>query len=114
MFKRVGAAHVAAGDKEGAGAGNGRQGLNSIVAAADVSRILARPANDEIVPGDLTAVETVALCNECLFGFWVMRQNQIGLVARGRLKRLRRSLGQDMHGYSSLLCEGLQDFREQA
>jgi hypothetical protein len=43
-----------------------------------------------------------------------MRQNQISLVRRGGLKRVARSLGQDMHGYSSLLCEDRQDFREQA
>jgi hypothetical protein len=59
--------------------------------AADMSRVRARPDHDEIVPGDLTAVETVTLCNELLFGFRVMPQNQIGLVARGHPKRPPRS-----------------------
>ena len=43
-----------------------------------------------------------------------MHQNQIGVVARGRLKRLACSLSQDMHGYPGLLGEGGEDVHEQA
>ena len=42
-----------------------------------------------------------------------MHQNQIGVIARRRLKRLAGALSQHMHGYTGLLGEVWQDVREQ-
>jgi hypothetical protein len=58
---------------------------------------------DEIIPRDLPAVDPVASSDEFLLGLGVMHHNQIGVVACGRLKRLTRSLSQNVHGYASLL-----------
>jgi hypothetical protein len=96
------------------GAGNCFQRCDRILGAGNVGRIGARPDYDEIIPRDLPAVDTVAGIDKFLLGLGVMHQNQIGVVARGRLKRLAGSLSQDAHSYAGFLGEGGQDVREQA
>ena len=59
----------------------------------------------------LLAVDPVASRDEFLLGLGVMHHNQIGVVACGRLKRLTRSLSQNVHGYASLLGKGGEDVR---
>jgi hypothetical protein len=59
-------------------------------------RIGARPDHDKIIPRDLPAVDAVAGRDEFLLSLRVMNQNQIGVVARRRLKRLARTLSQDI------------------
>ena len=64
--------------------------------ASDMCRLGARPDRDEIVPRDLLAVDAVTRRDEFLLGLGVVHQNQIGVVACGRLKRLTRSLSQNV------------------
>ena len=60
--------------------------------ACDMCRVGARPDHDEIVPRDLPAVDTVARRDEFLLGLRIVHQNEISVVARGRLKRVPGSL----------------------
>jgi len=76
--------------------------------------VAARPYHDEIVPRDLPAIDAVAGGDEFLFRLRVMHENQVCVVARGRLKRLPGSLSQNMHGYAGFLGKGRQDVRQQA
>ena len=82
--------------------------------ACDMCRVGARPDHDEIVPRDLPAVGSVPGGDEFLFGVRVMHENQIRVVACGRLQRLARSLGQDVHRDAGFLGESGEDVREQA
>ena len=101
-------------DTNGAcGASDRFQRRNRIVAAGDMSRVGARPDDNKIIPRDLSAVDAVASGDEFLLGFRIVHENQIGVVARRRLKRLTRSLSQNMHGYSGLFGEGRENVREQ-
>ena len=68
----------------------------------------------KIIPRDLPTVDAITGCDEFLLGLEVMYQNEIGVVACGRLERLPRSLGQNMHGYAGLFGKGGEDVREQA
>ena len=66
MFECVGAALVAARDKRRLCAGDRLQRRDRIVAAGDMCRIGMRPDHDEIVPGDLPAVDAMpAVMNFC-------------------------------------------------
>ena len=114
MLKGVGAAFVAARDKGCLSGGDRRQRRDRIAAAGDMRRVRARPDHNEVVPGDLPPLGAVTGGDEFLLGFRVMHQKQIGVVARGRLKRLARSLGQDMYGYAGLSGEGRENVRKQA
>jgi hypothetical protein len=111
VIEHVGAAPVAARDKEGAGVGNDPQRRNRIAPAGDMSRVRARPDHDEIVPGDLPAVNTVACSDEFVLSFRLVNQSRIGIVVHGRLTRLRCSSDQNMHGDSGFPREGRQDVR---
>ena len=71
------------------------QRRNRISAAGDMRRVGAWPDHHEVVPRNLPAINAIACCNKFLFGLRVMHQNQVGIVARRRLKRLPRSLRQD-------------------
>jgi hypothetical protein len=72
LLKRVGAALVAARDKRRLRASDRLQRGDRIVGAGDMRRVGAGPDHDEIVPGDLPAVDAVACDDEFLLGFRVM------------------------------------------
>jgi hypothetical protein len=100
VFERVGAALGAARDKWGAGGSDRRDG---VMAAGNMRRIRGRTDQDEIVPGDLPAVDAVPLGDELLFGLRIAHQDQIGVAVRRRRQRLAGALGEDTHRDAGLL-----------
>ena len=50
--------------------------------AGDMRRVGARSDNDEIIPGDLPAVDAVACGDEFLLGLGIVHQHQIGVAMR--------------------------------
>ena len=81
--------------------------------ARDMCRVRARTDQDEIVPGDLPAVDAVPRRDEFLLGLGIVDQHQIGVAMRRRRQCLAGALRQDMHRNPGLLGETGQDVREQ-
>jgi hypothetical protein len=113
VFESVGAALVAARDERGAGGGDRRERGDRVMPAGDICRIHARTDHDEIVPGDLPAIDAVPLGDELVLGFRIMHQDQIGVAVRRRRQRLAGALGEDAHRDAGLLGECGQDVRQQ-
>jgi hypothetical protein len=90
LFEGIGAALVAARDERRAGGGDRRERGDRVMAARDMRRIRARTDHDEIVPGDLPAIDAVPLGDELFLGLRIGHQDQIGVAMRRRRQRLAR------------------------
>src|SRR5262249_2311325 len=86
---------------------------HGIIPPGDMRRVGSRPDHNEVIPRDLSAPDPMSFSDEPLLRLWIVDQNQIGVIARGSLKRLSRSLCEDTYRYSGFLCEARQDVRKQ-
>ena len=114
VFEGVGTALVATRDERGAGGGDCCERGDRVMTAGNMRRIRARADHDEIVPGDLPAIDAVPLGDELSLGLRIVHQDQIGVAMRRRRQRLARTLGEDSHRDAGLLGEFGQDVREEA
>jgi len=77
-------------------------------------RIRAGTDHDEIVPGDLPAIDAVSFRNELLFGLRIVHQHQIGIAMRRRRQRLAGALRENAHCDAGFLGEFGEDVREES